>query len=66
MKTCRNAMNDLDESTLAELRADIDEADAEFERGEYVEFTSDYFDRLQDRVDEMIAEGIEPDPKVCP
>lgn len=51
---------------LNTLRADIAEADAEFERGEYVEFTPDYFDRLQHQVDRMNADGIEPDPNVLP
>ncbi|MGC4104735.1 MAG: hypothetical protein QM753_00050 [Thermomicrobiales bacterium] len=54
------------QDALEQLRADIAEADAEFERGEYVEFTPDYFECLQDRVDQMIAQCIAFDPNVCP
>lgn len=52
--------------SLAQLHADIAEADAEFERGEYYVESPEFWAIVEAEANRMIAEGIAPDPKVCP
>lgn len=51
---------------LNRLRADIAEADAEFERGEYFVESPEFWASVQEEAERMEREGIEPDPKVRP
>ena len=48
------------------LRAALAKADAQFDRGEYVEWTPDLMDRLVEESEEMYRQGIKPHPDVCP
>ena len=51
---------------LDRLRADIAEADAEFDRGEFLEDTPALWEQVQAASERMEREGIAPDPDVCP
>jgi putative addiction module CopG family antidote len=48
------------------LRASIEEADAEIERGEGTEWSPELMDRIRKKADEQIRLGIAPNPDVCP
>jgi putative addiction module CopG family antidote len=50
---------------LSYLRTSLAEAQAQYERGEYVEWTPDLLDRLEEESEEMFRKGIAPDPDVC-
>ena len=63
----REALRLLEErEKLLYLRAALAEANAQFDRGEYVEWTPDLMDRLVEESEEMYRQGIKPDPDVCP
>jgi putative addiction module CopG family antidote len=51
---------------LAYLRAAIARADAQIERGEYVEWTPDLLNELSREAEEMVRQGIQPHPDVRP
>lgn len=51
---------------LNKLRADIAEADAEFERGEYDVFSPELLDAIVAEAERMEREGVEPNPDVGP
>jgi hypothetical protein len=51
---------------LQRLRESLIEADAEIERGEGVEWSSELMERLSREADEMFRQGMQPDPDVCP
>lgn len=51
---------------LAYLRAAIANADAQIERGEYVEWTPDLMDELSREAEEMVRQGIQPHSDGCP
>ena len=48
------------------LRAALAKADAQIDRGEYVEWTPDLLDRLAEEAREMKRLGIKPHPDVLP
>lgn len=50
---------------LDRLRSDIAEADAEFDRGEFLEDTPAFWEQVQAESERMAREGIAPDPDVC-
>lgn len=63
----REALRLLDEhDRLRWLRAALAEADAQIERGEFVEWTPDLMEQLTHEADEMIRQGVQPHPDVCP
>lgn len=51
---------------LERLRASLAEAEAEFDRGEGVEWTPALMDQLKREADELRRQGARPDPDVCP
>ncbi|HWK81829.1 MAG TPA: type II toxin-antitoxin system ParD family antitoxin [Thermomicrobiales bacterium] len=51
---------------LMDHQADIAEADAEFERGEYFVESPAFWASVQEEAERMEREGIEPAPKVRP
>jgi antitoxin ParD1/3/4 len=51
---------------LRYLRRALAEADAQFDRGEYVEWTPDFMDRLVEESEEMYRQGVKPHPDICP
>jgi hypothetical protein len=60
------ALVDLDRKVrLNRLRALIQEADDEFERGEYDVWTPDLMDQIWDEAMEMNRRGLPLDPDVC-
>ncbi len=48
------------------LRLSIDEAEAEFDRGEGTEWTPALMEQLVREADELLRQGEQPDPDVCP
>jgi antitoxin ParD1/3/4 len=63
----REAMHLLEErERLQSLRAALAEAEAEIDRGEYVEWTSTLLNVLSDEADEMDAQGLKPHSDVVP
>ena len=63
----REALRLLDEhDRLQWLRAALEKADAQIERGEFVEWTPDLMEQLTQEADEMLRQGVEPDPVVRP
>jgi putative addiction module CopG family antidote len=48
------------------LRASLDEADAEIDRGDSAEWTPDLMERLIREADELHRQGVQPDPDVVP
>lgn len=55
-----------DHETLLYMRASIAEAEAEIARGEYVEWTPDFWDKLQVEADEEDRLGLPINPDVLP
>jgi len=51
---------------LNKLRADIAEADAEFERGEFFVESPEFWASVEAEAERMEREGVEPNPDVCP
>ena len=63
----REAMQLLEErERLQLLRAALAQADAEIDRGEYVEWTPTLLDELSDEADDMAAQGLKPHSDVVP
>lgn len=63
----REAIRLLDrQDRLNKLRADLDEADAQIDRGEYYEESPEFWESLNSEAERMEREGIEPDPLVRP
>ena len=64
----REALRLLDarERRAHELRASIEDGVAAIERGEGVELTPEFMDRLTREADEMDERGELPSPDVCP
>jgi len=63
----REAMHLLEErERLHLLRAALAEANAEIDRGEYVEWTPTLLDELSDEADDMAAQGLKPHSDVVP
>ena len=63
----REALRLLDEhERLVWLRAAVAEADAQFERGEYEEWSPEFLETLNQEADEMARKGLAPDADVCP
>ena len=63
----REAIRIMDQrDQLARLRAELAEADEQIDRGEYVDFTPDFFERLDRDVELRIAAGVKPNPDVLP
>jgi putative addiction module CopG family antidote len=63
----REALRLLDEhERLVWLRAAVAEADPQFERGEYEEWTPDFLDRLSREANERARQGLAPDADVLP
>ncbi len=61
------ALRLLDQRDFKErLRASLDEAEAELDRGEGVEWTPELTKRLVREADELLRLGAQPDPDVCP
>lgn len=50
---------------LAYLRAAIAKADAQIDRGEFVEWTPDLMEQLSQEADEMERQGLQPHTDVC-
>jgi putative addiction module CopG family antidote len=62
----REALHSLEgREKLSYLRKSLAEAQAQYDRGEYVEWTPDLLDRLEEESEEMFRQGIAPDPDVC-
>lgn len=55
-----------DERKLAALRASLAEAEAEDARGESARFTPDLVAQMESAAQQMLRDGREPDPDVCP
>ena len=51
---------------IERLRAAIAIGEAEIERGEGVEYTPQLLEEIDREADRMLAEGVAPDPGVCP
>lgn len=51
---------------LEHLRSLLTVGLEEAQRGELIEFTPEYLEDLDRRVEEMFLRGDEPDPDVCP
>jgi putative addiction module CopG family antidote len=63
----REALRLIDEhDQLVWLRAAVAEADAQFERGDYEEWTPAFLDTLSREADEMARQGLAPHADVCP
>ena len=54
------------ERALQDLRAKLQVGLDQIERGETIEVTDEFWDRIDREVDAMIERGEEPDPDVCP
>jgi len=62
----REALRLLEErEKLLYLRAALAEARAQYDRGEYIEWTPDLLERLEEESEEMYQQGMTPDPDVC-
>lgn len=62
----REAMRQLTErDRLADLRASLEEARAQFDRGEYVVWSSELMDKLEREADEIVRreEAVQPDAR---
>ena len=55
-----------DERTLRDLRAALAEADEEIARGEFEEWTPELRAEISAEARQMLAEGRQPNPDVCP
>jgi putative addiction module CopG family antidote len=55
-----------DERKLRELRAALAEGEEEIARGEFEEWTPELRARISAEARQMIAEGRQPNPDVCP
>lgn len=63
----REALRLLEErERLVKLRAALADAEAQIDRGEYVEWTPTLLDELSDEADEMAAKGMKPHSDVVP
>jgi putative addiction module CopG family antidote len=63
----REALRALDErDRLCALRASLVRANEQIERGEYVEWSPDFMEQLSREADELVAQGYQPKPDVCP
>jgi putative addiction module CopG family antidote len=63
----REALQALDErDRLRDLRESLVRAREQVNRGEYVEWSPDFMDRLIAEADELFARGYEPKRDVCP
>lgn len=55
-----------DRDRLNRLRASIQEAEAQIDRGEYYQWSPELWEQILAEGDEMVRRGIKPDPDVCP
>jgi putative addiction module CopG family antidote len=63
----REALRSLDDrERLQRLRASLDEADAELDRGDGDEWTPALMEQISREADELYRRGATPDPDVCP
>ncbi len=63
----REAIRQMDaRDRFARLKAAIAEGDADFERGDFYELTPKLLEEMILESEQMIRDGIAPDPDVCP
>ena len=64
----REALRLLDrrEQRILEIRNSVQEAIAEYERGEAIELTDEVWDRLEREAEAQAAQGVELKSDVCP
>jgi antitoxin ParD1/3/4 len=51
---------------LRELRASLARADEQIDRGDAVEWTPELLERLSQEAEELVRQGAQPRPDVCP
>ncbi len=55
----------IDREKLNYIRTALAEARAQYDRGEYVEWSPGFLERLEEESEEMYQQGMTPDPDVC-